>query len=78
VSFLFLNVNHDVGYESSESIPISLGYLLAYLKSGGRQGVILDDLRDRTLSLRTLESWLRRIRPRVVGFTTYQSTIDRI
>lgn len=78
MSFLFINVNHDVGYESSESIPISTGYILAALKADGCEGIILDDLRDRPLTLKNLEKWIRRIDPRVVGFTAYQSTMSRI
>ena len=78
VSFLFINVNHDVGYESSESIPISLGYILATLKAEGWHGLILDDLRDRPLTLKNLDRWIMRRDPLLVGFTTYQSTMDRI
>ncbi len=78
VAFLFINVNHDVGVESSESIPISLGYVLASLRSQGGDGVILDDLQDRPLRLTTLEEWIRRLRPTAIGFTAYQSTMDRI
>jgi anaerobic magnesium-protoporphyrin IX monomethyl ester cyclase len=78
VSFLFININHDVGYESSESIPISLGYIVANLQKSGMRAVILDDLRDRPLSLRNLEKWILRLNPKVIGFTAYQSTIDRI
>ena len=78
MSFLFINVNHDVGHESSESIPISTGYILAALRDGGFNGIILDDLRDRPLTLRNLEKWIRRIDPWVVGFTAYQSTMSRI
>jgi anaerobic magnesium-protoporphyrin IX monomethyl ester cyclase len=78
VSFLFINVNHDVGYESSESIPISLGYILAGLQDVRARGVILDDLQDRPLTLGNLEKWIQRIDPDVVGFTTYQSTMHRI
>jgi len=78
VAFIFINVNHDVGFESSESIPISLGYVLASLKSHGGDGVILDDLQDRPLSLTTLEEWIRRLDPSAIGFTAYQSTMHRI
>ena len=78
MSFLFINVNHDVGYESSESIPISLGYILAAMKAQGFQGVILDDLRDRPLTLTALEKWIKRLEPKVIGFTAYQSTMNRI
>jgi radical SAM superfamily enzyme YgiQ (UPF0313 family) len=78
VSFLFINVNHDVGYESSESIPISLGYVLATLKAEGWEGIILDDLGDRPLSLKNLDRWIMRLDPLLVGFTAYQSTMDRV
>jgi len=78
VSFLFINVNHDVGYESSESIPISAGYILAALKARGSRGIIIDDLRDRPLTLNSLERWIRRIEPKVIGLTAYQSTMGRI
>jgi anaerobic magnesium-protoporphyrin IX monomethyl ester cyclase len=78
LGFLFINVNHEVGVEASESIPISMGYVLAAMKQQGWEGVILDDLRDRPLSLATLEKWIRRMDPPVIGFTAYQSTLDRI
>lgn len=78
MSFIFINVNHDVGYESSESIPISLGYILATLKAHGWNGVILDDLRDKPLTLNNLEKWILKVDPVVIGFTAYQSTMQRI
>lgn len=76
--FLFINVNHDVGYESSESIPISMGYILSSLREQGSEGIIIDDLRDRPLTLKTLEKWIHRLDPDVIGFTAYQSTMNRI
>ena len=78
MAFIFINVNHDVGFESSESIPISLGYVLASLKSRGGDGVILDDLQDRPLALTALEEWIHRLDPSAIGFTAYQSTMHRI
>jgi anaerobic magnesium-protoporphyrin IX monomethyl ester cyclase len=78
VAFLFINVNYDVGSESSESIPISEGYLLAGLKAGGWDGIILDDVKDRPMSLKCLEMWIQRIGPKVIGFTAYQSNMGRI
>jgi anaerobic magnesium-protoporphyrin IX monomethyl ester cyclase len=78
VAFIFINVNHDVGFESSESIPISLGYVLASLKSQGSEGIILDDLQDRPLTLTALEKWIHRTDPSAIGFTAYQSTMHRI
>ena len=47
VNLIFININHDVGYESSESIPISLSYILAFAEKHGSRGIILDDLQDR-------------------------------
>ena len=67
MAFIFINVNHDVGFESSESIPISLGYVLASLKSRGGDGVILDDLQDRPLALTALEEWIHRLDPSAIG-----------
>ncbi|MCA1960656.1 MAG: radical SAM protein [Desulfomonile sp.] len=78
MTFLFINVNHDVGYESSESTPISLGYIVAALEAEGYRGVILDDLKDRPLSFKSLEKWILRLDPSVIGFTVYQSTIHRV
>lgn len=78
MNFLFINVNHDVGWESSESIPVSLGYILAALKGDGHDGAILDDLRDRPLTFKALDQTILRLNPVLIGFTTYQSTIDRI
>lgn len=78
MNLIFINVNHDVGYESSESIPISLGYILAFVEKQGSKGVILDDLQDRRLSLSDLESWIQKVKPGVIGFTAYQSTMERI
>lgn len=67
-----------MGFEASESIPISMGYILAAMKQQSWEGVILDDLRDRPLSLANLEKWIHRVDPPVIGFTAYQSTLDRI
>lgn len=78
MSFIFINVNHEVGYEQSESIPISLGYILATLNREGFDGVIIDDVLDRPLTLNALEKWIRRMNPAAIGFTAYQSTMGRI
>lgn len=78
MSFLFINVNHEVGAEHSESIPLSLGYVLAALKADGWDGIILDDLKDRPLTFKSLELWINRMDPSLIGFTAYQSTMDRI
>jgi anaerobic magnesium-protoporphyrin IX monomethyl ester cyclase len=78
VNLILINVNHDVGFESSESIPISLGYILAFVEKSGSKGIILDDLLDRPLSFSDLQSWIKKIEPGLIGFTAYQSTMERI
>ena len=78
MNLILINVNHDVGFESSESIPISLGYILAFVEQNDSRGIILDDLMDKPLSFSDLESWIRKIEPRLIGFTAYQSTMERI
>lgn len=78
MSFLFINVNHEVGFEQSESIPISLGYILASLNANGSKGIIIDDVLDRPITLNNLEKWIRKIDPVAIGFTAYQSTMGRI
>ncbi len=78
MNLIFININHDVGYESSESIPISLSYILAFAEKHGSRGIILDDLQDRPLSLSELESWIQKVKPSIIGFTAYQSTMERI
>ena len=78
MNFLFININHDVGWESSESIPISQGYILATLKGLGHNGAILDDLRDRPLTFKALDQTILRLNPSLIGFTAYQSNMDRI
>src|SRR5208282_4225947 len=74
----FINVNYTADSASAGTIPLSMGYILAYLKSLGHDGVILDDVRDRPLSLQVLEEWLQRVEPSVVGFTAYHYCMERI
>jgi len=78
VNLILINVNHDVGFESSESIPISLGYIMAFVEKEGSRGIILDDLLDRPLSFSDLELWIQKTEPGLIGFTAYQSTMERI
>ena len=78
INFLFINVNQNTRVDSSDSIPLSMGYILGYLRSLGHEGVILDDLLERPLSLRTLEAWIEKLAPEVVGFTAYQVSMEKI
>jgi radical SAM superfamily enzyme YgiQ (UPF0313 family) len=75
---LFINVNHHKHSTCVETIPLSAGYILAYLRSQGHGGVVIDDLQDRPLSLSALETWIRKLKPGIVGFSAYQSNMDRI
>ena len=78
MEFLFINVNHRCSVSHSDSIPLSMGYILTYLRGLGHHGVILDDLFDRRLSLNTLEMWIAKLRPGVIGFTAYQDNMETI
>jgi anaerobic magnesium-protoporphyrin IX monomethyl ester cyclase len=55
-----------------------MGYVLAYMKSLGYGGVIIDDVQDRPLSLYALEMWIQRLKPAAIGFTAYQHNMERI
>jgi radical SAM superfamily enzyme YgiQ (UPF0313 family) len=77
-NFLFINVSHIKRLTSSDTIPVSMGYILAYLKCLGHGGVILDDVQGRPLSLYALETWIRKLKPAAVGFTAYQHNMERI
>lgn len=78
MNFLFVNVNHQEEFASGDTIPVSMAYILAYLKDRGHSGVILDDILDRPLTLHALEMWVRKLEPAVIGFTTYQSNMERV
>ena len=77
VDVLFIHINKNAPIFSSDAIPISEGYILAYLKQKGYSGQILVDLKDRPLNLHILKDFLERHTPIVVGFSTYQATIER-
>src|SRR3990170_8217811 len=78
MNFVFINVNSEKSLTSSDTIPLSMGYILAHLKQMGHGGVIIDDLRDKPLSIHGLEKWINRLEPEVVGFSAYQSNMERI
>jgi anaerobic magnesium-protoporphyrin IX monomethyl ester cyclase len=78
INLLFINVNQRAHHSSPSAIPLSMGYIVAYLRSLGHEGVILDDLHDRPLSLQTLETWIQKLSPEVVGFSAYQANMERI
>lgn len=75
MEFLFINVNHR---DSPHTIPLPMAYILAYLKSLGHRGVILDDLLERRLSLTALETWITKLKPAVIGFSAYQENMETI
>lgn len=77
IDILFIYINNKAPLFSPDTIPISEGYILAYLKQKGYSGQVLVDSKDRPLSLPTLKDFLERHRPMVVGFSTYQATIER-
>ena len=75
MEFLFINVNHK---DSPQAIPLPMAYILAYLRRLGHRGIILDDLLNRRLSLYTLEKWIAKLRPALIGFTACQENMETI
>lgn len=78
IDILFIYINNKAPLFSPDTIPISEGYILAYLKQKGYSGQVLVDSKDRPLSLLALKDFLERHRPMAVGFSTYQATIERV
>jgi len=76
--FLFIHVNKGSSKISSDTIPISEAYILAYLRHYGFGGSILVDCMDQPLSAVHLEAVLREKRPLALGFSAYQENIERI
>jgi len=78
IPILFININTPSNITSFQSIPISLGYVAAYLKINGFDSYILDDLEDKTLRLGELKQFILEHHPILVGFSAYQANIERI
>ncbi len=76
--FLFIHVNKGAKRSSSDTIPISEAYILAYLRQHGFEGEILVDCMDQPLSAVHLEGILRERQPLVLGFSAYQENMDTI
>lgn len=78
IPILLINVNTSSPKSLFQSIPISMGYIAAYLKAHGFESRILDDLEDKTLRLRELKELILKHHPILVGFSAYQANIERI
>lgn len=78
IPILFVNINTSSPLALFQSIPISLGYVAAYLKTNGFDSLIVDDLTDKTLGLGELKEFVLRYHPILVGFSAYQANIERI
>lgn len=77
-NFLFVHVNEWANIDSPDTIPISQGYILAYLKKHGYGGTILGDYKDQPLSGEQFHQALIKNPPRVVCFSTYEENINRV
>lgn len=75
---LLINVNPSALSASIDTIPISLGYIGAYLKSRGFPVELWDDLQDRPLSFLKVREFVLGKQPLYVGFSAYQDNIERI
>jgi len=78
IPILLININTTSNITAFQSIPISLGYIAAYLKINGFNSHILDDLEDNTLRLGELKQFISKHHPILVGFSAYQANIERI
>jgi len=76
--FLFVHVNEWALFRSSDTLPISLGYILSVLKKYGYDGEIIGEFKDRPLSPGRFQERLAALQPLLIGFTTYAENIDRV
>jgi anaerobic magnesium-protoporphyrin IX monomethyl ester cyclase len=77
-SFLFVHINEWAPFRSLDTIPVSLGYILAALKKRGYDGAIVGDYKDRPLTGATFREIIFTLRPAIIGFTVYAESIDRV
>ena len=75
---LFIHINQWAPIECSDTVPISEGYILAYLKKHGFFGKILGDFSNMPLRPSVLVDAIKTYRPIILGFTTYQENIERV
>jgi len=67
--YIVYPINHLAQKRSADAIPLNLGYILAYLKSFGHNGIIVDDLLDKPLNLIFLKEIIDKLNPGLVGFS---------
>ncbi len=77
-SFLFIHINEWAPPDSPDAVPISLAYILAYLKKHGYDGTILGDYKSAPLSPQLLKKTITSLRPKALGFTVYDENINRM
>ena len=78
MNILFIHINHLAQKRSADAIPLNLGYILAYLKSFGHNGIIVDDLLDKPLNLIFLKEIIDKLNPGLVGFSAYNYQMNRV
>ncbi|MDD5451743.1 MAG: radical SAM protein [Desulfovibrionales bacterium] len=75
---LLINSNRTSPVSSSDTIPISLGYIGAFLRDNGFEIVLWDDLKDRPLSLLKIREFILDRRPLYVAFSAYMENMENI
>lgn len=78
VNFLFIHVNEWATLDSPDTVPISQGYLLAYLRKHGFDGTILGDYKGSPLAAAVVDRALKELQPKVIGFSVYEENINRV
>ncbi|MEW6327771.1 MAG: radical SAM protein [Thermodesulfobacteriota bacterium] len=75
---LLININRTSPVSSSDTIPISLGYIGAFLKDNGFEIALWNDLKDRPLSLLRIREFILERRPLYVAFSAYLENMEGI
>lgn len=78
MNVLFININQLSNISSTDTVPLIPGYIIAYLKANGHDGYILDDVKDKPLSLQTLNQYFQKNKPDIVGFSAYHYQMERV
>ncbi|QAR34010.1 B12-binding domain-containing radical SAM protein [Geovibrio thiophilus] len=78
MNIVLINMNQLDTLHSTNTIPILQGYIAAYLKKHNHDVLIVDDLKDASLSLESLNKLMQEFRPKVIGFTGYHYLMERI
>lgn len=75
---LLINSNRTAPVSSPDTIPISLGYIGAFLKDAGFEVTLWNDVKDKPISLLEAKEFILSRRPLYVAFSAYQENMERV